>query len=141
MLFANQSRNTNQNFTNRNHPFFPQRNFQAPVPQTQSKISSIPNLINKGVGGLSKSLGNIQQVLQVVDSATPLVQQYGPLVKNLPAMYRMMKAFKNIDLEEETATDVEDLSTPPVHEDNKDSINMVKSNTVRKGNSLPRLYV
>lgn len=55
-----------------------------------------------GGGGFTKTLGNIQQVLNVAQSATPMIQQYGPMVKNLPTMISMLKALNESDDEEET---------------------------------------
>ena len=64
---------------------------------------SMAVMANKGVNGLSKTLGHVQNVMQVVQSAAPVVEQYGPMVKNIPAMYRMMKAFKEADGEGDTS--------------------------------------
>lgn len=59
--------------------------------------SSIGTLATKGLGDLSKTLSNVDQVIKVVQSATPIVREYGPMIKNLPAMYRMVKAFSQIE--------------------------------------------
>ncbi|HLQ98514.1 MAG TPA: VrrA/YqfQ family protein [Candidatus Dormibacteraeota bacterium] len=62
-----------------------------------NRNSSIGTLATKGLGDISKTLSNVDQVIKVVKSATPIVQEYGPMVKNLPAMYRMIKAFSQIE--------------------------------------------
>src|SRR5690625_2003681 len=49
------------------------------------------SLTTKGINGISNTLNNVQQVLKVIQSATPNVQVYGPLIKNLPVMYKMYK--------------------------------------------------
>lgn len=60
---------------------------------------------DRGGGGLSLTLDNVQQVLKVVQSTAPMIQEYGPIVKNIPALYRMMKAMKNVeDTDEEGET-------------------------------------
>lgn len=62
-----------------------------------NQSQNIGQMASKGFGGISKTLNSVQQVLRVVDTAAPIVKQYGPMVRNLPAMYRMMKAFKNME--------------------------------------------
>src|SRR5690625_4446351 len=62
-----------------------------------NRNSYIGTLATKGLGDISKTLSNVDQVIKVVKSATPIVQEYGPMVKNLPAMYRMVKAFSQIE--------------------------------------------
>ncbi|MDQ1145016.1 hypothetical protein QE429_001843 [Bacillus sp. SORGH_AS 510] len=46
-------------------------------------------------GGITNMLNNTQQVLRTAQSIGPMIQQYGPMVKNLPAMWRLYKGFKN----------------------------------------------
>jgi hypothetical protein len=53
------------------------------------------NQTNTGASGFSKALDNIQQVLKTIESGVPIVQEYAPMIKNLPAMYNMMKAFND----------------------------------------------
>lgn len=104
MIFPNR-------FPNQMHPprrpfnpsLFSGRTFNRhiqPTPFGFQPQNQLTSLTSKGVGGLSNILTNVQQVLKVVESTAPIVQQYGPMIKNLPAMYRMMKAFKEIDDEE-----------------------------------------
>jgi hypothetical protein len=69
-------------------------------------------------GGLLKSLGNpgsihsflnnTQQVLKTAQSVGPMIQQYGPLVKNLPAMWKLYRGLKDLpDQEEEAGAEAE----------------------------------
>lgn len=102
--------------------------------------SSIGTLATKGFGDISKTLSNVDQVIKVVQSATPIVQEYGPMVKNLPAMYRMVKAFSQIEDDQDNQTDqkIEKTST---------NQSVIKENIVEqkadpfKGESTPRLYI
>ncbi|MFS0780891.1 VrrA/YqfQ family protein [Bacillus sp. 1P06AnD] len=48
-------------------------------------------------GNLTTMLNNTQRVLQAADSFAPLVQQYGPLVKNIPAMWKLYRGLKDTD--------------------------------------------
>ncbi|HLR66269.1 VrrA/YqfQ family protein [Virgibacillus alimentarius] len=110
-------------------------------------------LMQKGVGGLSKTLNNVQQVLGVVQSTAPIVQQYGPMVKNLPAMYRMLKAFKEV--EDSESIEAESLESLEDNKEIMESSNKVTNDqtTYRKekgypnqqkrisGESTPKLFI
>ncbi|KOO44116.1 hypothetical protein AMD01_14230 [Priestia koreensis] len=52
---------------------------------------------------LSSMLGNVQGVMKTAESFLPMVQQYGPMVKNLPAMYKIYQALKTDDGETSTS--------------------------------------
>ncbi|MDL4839710.1 VrrA/YqfQ family protein [Aquibacillus rhizosphaerae] len=58
-------------------------------------------------GGITQTLANVQQVMKMAQSASPIIQQYGPMVKNLPSMLAMLKAFNEADDDEESDTDNE----------------------------------
>lgn len=85
---------------------------QAPVEKTgiQGLLQKfLPSKLVQSSGGgtgLTGTLNNIQQVLKMTQSVTPLIQQYGPMVKNIPAMLTLLKAFQETD-DEETVTDVD----------------------------------
>lgn len=103
------------------------------------------SLTTKGIHGLSSTLNNVQQVLRVVQSATPIIQEYGPLIKNLPAMYKMYKAMKDIndedeekeinELKSETELDQTDVS------DQKPIKKQAPQTDQQKGQSIPKLYI
>lgn len=143
--------NTRQASLNRspmNLTGFTPRNTQAP-----SLLSK--GLVSKGLGGFANILDNVQQVLRVVETTAPIIQEYGPMVKNLPAMYRMVKAFKSIDgLDEEDAhmesaennnegTEIEDTEIETKDEklaaENELEKNQI--NKVNDGRSIPKLYI
>lgn len=44
--------------------------------------------------GIMGFLNNTQQVLKTAQSIGPMIQQYGPLVKNLPAMWKLYRGLK-----------------------------------------------
>lgn len=62
---------------------------------TASTGGFLQSLINPA--NLTGMLNNTQKVLQAAESITPLVQEYGPLVKNIPAMWKLYRGMKNID--------------------------------------------
>lgn len=56
-------------------------------------------------GNLTSMLNNTQRVLQAAESFSPLVQQYGPLVKNIPAMWKLYRGLKDTDKAEPNKTE------------------------------------
>ncbi|WP_010094524.1 VrrA/YqfQ family protein [Ornithinibacillus scapharcae] len=99
-------------------------------------------MATRGVDGISKTLNGVQQILRVVDTAAPIVKQYGPIVRNLPTMYRMVKAFKgleNNDTEEKSgeleSQEFESLTS-------SSSFQLAEESSVeRDGQSTPKLFI
>lgn len=123
--------------------------------QNFSNTGSLTSMANKGINGLSKTLGNVQQIIRVVHSAAPVIQQYGPMVKNLPAMYRMMKAMKDINDDDQDIEAKPEANEPKKEQPVKD-IKQEKSNSDPSppeqpesqtfhndygGNAPPRLFI
>lgn len=76
---------------------------------TASSGGFLQSLINPA--NLTGMLNNTQKVLQAAESITPLVQEYGPLVKNIPAMWKLYRGMKNIDDTNITSASNEATST------------------------------
>jgi YqfQ-like protein len=115
--------------------------------------------------GLSGILNNTQQVIKTAQTIGPMIQQYGPIVKNLPMMWKLYKGFKDLPSGEtteeatsESVSETEMEETPvkvetSVMDDETDPKKAVKKKhtkseeTVAKkpqkhrGNSLPKLYI
>ncbi|MFB1049367.1 VrrA/YqfQ family protein [Paraliobacillus sp. JSM ZJ581] len=70
-----------------------------------SQLGSQLPAATTGGGGITNTLSNIQQILKMTQSVTPIIQQYGPIVKNLPTMLSLLKAFQEVDGEEEAEED------------------------------------
>lgn len=68
-----------------------------------SFLSNFTNPANLG-----SMLGNVQKVLHTAESVMPMVQQYGPLVKNIPSMIKLYKELNSSDDEEESKGDSND---------------------------------
>jgi len=51
-------------------------------------------------GGFIGMLNNVQKMLGIAQNVMPMVQQYGPLIRNLPAMIRIFRELKPADEEE-----------------------------------------
>ncbi|AIE60767.1 VrrA/YqfQ family protein [Bacillus methanolicus] len=92
---------------NRNSPVhgmqsggFPGRNL-ASSPSAPGGSSILKTLSNpQAVNGF---LNNTQQVLKAAQSIGPIIQQYGPIAKNLPAMWKLYRGFKNAKTDTETS--------------------------------------
>lgn len=89
------------------------------VPQLNTKDSL--QLIENGVG-------RIYQVLKYIEKSGPYIEKYGPIIKEVPTMYKVMKAINELEHNKEGPTD----ST----EDSFDEID--KS---RPKQSKPKLYI
>lgn len=50
---------------------------------------------------INSFLNQTQQVLGTAKQFGPMVQQYGPIVKNIPSMWKMYRAFKDTPVESE----------------------------------------
>lgn len=102
-----------------------------------STLKSLANPEN-----LSSILGNVQKTLKMAESVVPMVQQYGPLVKNLPAMWKLYSELKNSggSETEEKETETIDISTEATDSKSKDIADRppVKS---KPRTSVPKLYV
>lgn len=102
-------------------------------------------LVAKGVDGVSKTLTNVQQVLNVVQSTTPIIQQYGPMVKNIPSMYRMLKAFKDVessDSPEEAKTAIKpDKQNSASTKQTDIKQDVLPKQHANKGQSTPKLFI
>lgn len=116
-------------------PFMHRQRVQQP-PQSLNRFLPTTGNINKGMDGLTTILGYTQQFLRVVETTTPIIQEYGPMIKNLPAMYRMFKAFKDINDDQEESVQVSaELEVEQTMETN------LKTPSIRSGISTPKLYI
>src|SRR5690625_906653 len=102
---SNQNIGLTQFYSNRNMLQQPPHYIQNPqdtgniLTRFNQAKPALTEMATKGIGGMSKTLNNIQQVLKVVETTAPLIQQYGPLVKNLPVMLKMIKALNETNIE------------------------------------------
>ncbi|MBM7569891.1 VrrA/YqfQ family protein [Aquibacillus albus] len=154
-MFFPPGNNFNQQIPNMNQsPFF---GFgpQMPGPQqfTQPGTGGIQGIIqrlfnsggaqglNSGAG-IADKLGNVQQALKLAQSATPIIRQYGPMVKNLPTMIRMLKAFNETEDEETTEEDEdmqeEEFSKKDIDESSHNKIE-IKEENINKMETLSEI--
>lgn len=103
---------------------------------------------------ISGFLTNTQQMIKTAQSIGPIVQQYGPIIKNLPVMWKLYKGLKDTNVETETVEE-KDLSEKTeealqsssedeiaVQEDHQQNSEISLKNKKRQiGNSTPKLYI
>jgi hypothetical protein len=97
---------------------------------------------------LTGFLNNTQQVLRTAQSIGPMIQQYGPIVKNLPMMWKLYKGFKDLPTEEKTE---EIVTETPIMKDTpvlleSEPVKKVKTEKIQtrnrhNGTSTPKLYI
>ncbi|HLS09998.1 VrrA/YqfQ family protein [Lentibacillus sp.] len=127
----------------------PQQPSSGGIKQWLSSQTAQNLLSPERISGFSQKLNNVQQVLKVVQSAAPIVKQYGPMVKNLPALISMMKALNESNYEiddEDTDADQsdhkeEDSEIPDAETEIVDLAETDGSETVKSGESTPKLFV
>ncbi|WP_186577740.1 VrrA/YqfQ family protein [Aquibacillus kalidii] len=93
-------------------------------------VTGIANAATSG-GGLTSKLGNIQQVMKMAQSATPLIREYGPMVKNIPTMVRMLKAFNEAEDDDENEDD-ENVEVEPESMENEEEEKKAKVNVTKE---------
>ena len=111
-------------------------------------------------GGITSILNNTQQVLKTAQSIGPMVQQYGPMIKNLPAIWKIYKGFKNANKNTDETPDENSQSaeaTLTESSDHKESAKRTSKKKVQsvnhehtgastktstqKGSSVPKMYI
>jgi hypothetical protein len=117
---------------------------------------------SRGVGSILQTLSNpdsltgfinnTQQVLKTAQSIGPMIQQYGPIVKNLPMMWKLYKGFKDLPTEEKSRDDdnpIMEEQTIQVEEEPKKKPKRKKNlenepvveRKQHNGPSIPKLYI
>jgi hypothetical protein len=120
---------------NRPFPFFPGGAAGQQVPQAGGIIG---NLLGGGQSGGTNILGmlnNVQKVLNMAQQVIPVVQQfqqYGHLIKNIPAMIKMMKALN--DVEENTEDTGEEQEKEEKEEEEQEEQNKTETDEKEKKN-------
>lgn len=89
------------------------------LPNFAQGLMPAQNLATQAVSQPSQlmgMIGHLQKAIQTANRVVPMVQQYGPMVRNIPSMFKMMKAFKTINATDssenaDTATNAEAKDT------------------------------
>ncbi|MGD7051825.1 VrrA/YqfQ family protein [Sutcliffiella horikoshii] len=120
-----------------------------------ANAGTLQQLINPN--NLTGMLGNVQKALKMAEGVMPMVQQYGPLVRNVPAMLKLYNELKNVDDDDDTDTEsTEEAKTEEVESDSAAENNTKKKVKKAKpkptatdtepeekpaGGSAPKLYI
>ena len=81
---------------------------QQPVQQPSGAPGFLSKLLGQAGSGyigqtgggsvnIESLLNNIQKTLKMAEQITPMIQQYGPLIKNAPAMLKLLREFNSND--------------------------------------------
>ncbi|WP_157801863.1 VrrA/YqfQ family protein [Gracilibacillus salitolerans] len=118
------------------------------LPSQASNITQATNVATGGGSNLMGTLNNVQQVLKVAQQATPLIKEYGPMIKNAPKLINMMKALNEIndddDDEEQNEVDVEEEAEEMTITESTPTSNkqVSRSSTpIRTSESQPKLFI
>lgn len=106
----------------------------------------------KNPDSLNDMLNNTQKVLQAAEQFTPMVQQYGPVIKNLPSMWKVISSLTSSDDPEKSDSENNSKKESPkaggrkAETNNQESVKAEPSATVRpktrrKTASGPKLYI
>ncbi|WP_174613549.1 VrrA/YqfQ family protein [Virgibacillus ihumii] len=101
-----------------------------PVQKMQSFLSP------ERIGSITNTLTKVQQVLKTVENAAPIIQQYGPMVKNLPMMFKIMKALKESD-----DVEIDDVEEEEFAEENIEEDTFYEHEEELPGSSKPKLFI
>jgi hypothetical protein len=137
-------------------------------------MSSMNRAAPSGAGGILKSLtnpdalsgflNNTQTVLKTAQQLGPVIQQYGPLVRNLPSLWKLYRGLKDASSDDSISENEESASTEfdsieddelveinPILEDSRVTNKAKKSKPVSLSNdesvlsknrsSIPKLYI
>src|SRR5699024_6946422 len=64
-------------------------------------LTRILGQTNSGTLNIEGMLGKVQKALNMAEQFTPLIQQYGPLIRNAPALLKLLKETANEENTEE----------------------------------------
>ncbi|MFZ3588178.1 VrrA/YqfQ family protein [Bacillus sp. DJP31] len=90
-------------------------------------------------GAASGMLNNIQKAVNMANQVAPMVQQYGPMVKNIPSLIKLYRELGSSDDAEDKkgVEDTVEAKDVPVSIDSKEE----EMPNIKKGTSKPKLYI
>lgn len=95
-------------------------------------------------GTINSFLTNTQKVLSTAQQVGPLVNQYGPIVKNLPMMWKLYRGLKDApDFNENQEPSSVDPSEEQMENNSfhSDDIDLSKTSEYKTSPSKPKLYI
>lgn len=117
------------------------------VSRMSSMLSNVQNAANPA--SISSMMTNVQKVLKTAESIGPMVQQYGPVVRNIPAMFKIYKALKSDDTTDDKKENTESAIVSTNKGDSSridefDEFDALETEFIgkpQKGTSKPKLYI
>ena len=103
-----------------------------------------------GAGGITGMISNTQKAIETVQKVAPVVQQvrqYGPLIRNLPSMYKMIKAIRSSSSDDDEETKKADADDSGKNELRKTEQNLkidliqTRNTKVEEKKSVPKFFV
>ncbi|MDQ0269474.1 VrrA/YqfQ family protein [Cytobacillus purgationiresistens] len=106
-------------------------------------------------GAINGFLSNTQKFLNTAGQIGPMVQQYGPMVRNIPSMWKLYRSLKNMpdaDVTEDTTEEKSKTSKSKKPKEKKLAIKSEsetqtvnekpkRAKSPNKGESAPKLYI
>ncbi len=120
------------------------------LPSQASNMTQATNMAAGSGSNLMGTLNNVQQVLKVAQQATPLIKEYGPMIKNAPKLINMMKALNEINEDEDDTEivddeeeEIEEAEEVTITESSSSSQKQAKTNAspTRTSESQPKLFI
>ncbi|WP_261129509.1 YqfQ family protein [Bacillus sp. Marseille-Q3570] len=116
-------------------PFGQMMPFRGGFPAARS-AGFLTRFLSPNPGGglnLVSMVENAQKVMKMADTVRPFIQQYGPMVKNIPSMLELLKEYQsyssNSDSTEEEKEDKKDEMKNAVDKNKKSSSSKKKTST------------
>ncbi|MGP4041270.1 VrrA/YqfQ family protein [Gracilibacillus sp. D59] len=113
------------------------------LPSQASNMTQATNVATGSGSNLMGTLNNVQQVLKVAQQATPLIKEYGPMIKNAPKLINMMKALNEINDEVEVDDEIEEAEEMTITESSPTTKKQVnkRSTQISTSESQPKLFI
>jgi YqfQ-like protein len=111
-------------------------------------------------GSLTTMLTNTQKILQAVETIGPVVSQYGPLVKNIPAMWKIYQGLKDSSNNDTVSEESKDINETTDTTENTQEVKLYTNvsndspdtgvheknisppkRKIRPGESMPKLFL
>jgi hypothetical protein len=90
--------------------------------------SNLFGMMNPGGGqGFLGTIQNVEKMIQLAQTVKPMIDQYGPMVKNIPSMLDLLKEYKAHSSEQEPTT-TNNIATNPTNKTSNKATNKKEIN-------------
>src|SRR5690625_4633913 len=119
----------NRPVMNRTYAFAPTGPYSAYLPQFYYNTTYVPpekSVREKVTYYFLRALAVIRGIIRLLQSSSPFFEQYSPVLKQLPNMYKMLKLIQDVNEESEEQSEL---------------TNDVKKDTLRSTIPSPKLFI